>query len=161
MKISEFSLPLFKGSHSNFEEYFIKTILFITSFLLIFTNALANGATNALACMAGASADIDGSNSYPTDASSIRFILSLDKKSDDLSAIKIKYTGIMEGMPETWYKCSVNAMGNLYTCVNGSEVVWYYPDQKHGVIANLSISTLIKENRANAAGLYNYSCSTF
>ncbi|KJZ15344.1 hypothetical protein TW85_04645 [Marinomonas sp. S3726] len=111
--------------------------------------------------MAGSSADIDGSKSFPTNASSIRFILTLAKSSGEISAIKIRNTGVMEGMPETWYQCSINAAGNIYTCVNGTKVVWYYPERKHGVIASLSIVEVITENRANAAGIYNYSCSSF
>ena len=129
--------------------------------LLCFSNALANESNESLACMAGASADIDGSKSFPTDAAQIRFILTLAKKSQEISAIKIKHTGVMEGMPETLYQCSINAAGNIYTCVNGTEVIWYCPERKHGVKASLAIVPVIKENRANAAGIYNYSCSTF
>lgn len=135
-------------------------LCFIAAASLAF-NAWANEANHSLACMAGASADIDGSKSYTTDASSIRFILTLLNKGNKLSAVNVRHTGAMEGMPDTWYQCSVNGAGNLYTCVNGAEVIWYFPAQKHGVIANLNVVPMLKENRANAAGIYNYSCATF
>ena len=121
----------------------------------------ASETKDTLACMAGASADIDGSKSYSTDASSIRFLLTLLMKDQKIISVNVKHTGAMEGMPDTWYQCSVNGAGNLYTCINGAEVVWYFPSRKHGVTANLNVVPILKENRANAAGIYNYSCSAF
>ena len=143
------------------KENTIKILPYLILALILSSNVLADESKDRLACMAGASADIDGDKSYPTNAASIRFILTLSKRKGKIIAINIKHTGALEGMPDTWYQCSVNGAGNIYTCINGAEVVWYYPARKHGVIANLSIVPVMKENRANAAGIYNYSCSGF
>lgn len=114
-----------------------------------------------LACMAGASADIDGSKSYSTDATSIRFLLTLQRRDQKIIALHVKHTGAMEGMPDYWYQCSVNGSGDLYACANGGEIYWYFPSRKHGVKAELNILAMMKENRGNSAGIYNYSCTDF
>ena len=114
-----------------------------------------------LACMAGASADIDGSKSYQSNASSIRFLLTLLRRDGEIIAIHVKHTGAMEGWPDSWYECSVNGNGKLYTCAGGVDVFWYFPARKHGVKASISVMQMMEENRANAAGMYNYSCSEF
>jgi len=121
----------------------------------------ADAENDVLACMAGASADIDGSKSYTSDAYSIRFLLTLKRKKNEIYAVHVKYTGAMEEMPSFWYQCSVNRKGNLYTCANGTDAIWYYPKRKHGVMASISIVEMIEENRANSAGIYNYSCTVF
>jgi hypothetical protein len=139
----------------------MKIVICLIATLSLSFGVWAGEAKESLACMAGASADIDGSKSYPTDASSVRFLLTLSRRDQKIIAIHVKQTGVMEGMPATWYQCSVNGAGNLYTCVNGAEVIWYFPSRKHGVIANLNIVAMMKENRANAAGIYNYSCAGF
>jgi len=135
-------------------------VLLIASLSLSF-DAWADGEREVLACMAGASADIDGSKSYPTNSSSIRFLLTLQKKDQTIITVNLKYTGEMEGYPDYWYNCSVNQAETLYTCANGADVIWYFPARKHGVMASISIMPMMKENRANAAGMYNYSCSEF
>lgn len=139
----------------------MKIIVCLIAILSLSFDVWADETKESLACMAGASADIDGSKSYPTDASSVRFLLTLLRRDQEIIAVHVKHTGVMEGMPAFWYQCSVNGAGNLYTCANGADVIWYFPSRKHGVIANLSIGTVLKENRANAAGIYNYSCAAF
>ena len=139
----------------------MKIIVCLIAALSLSFDVWADEAKESLACMAGASADIDGSKSYTTDASSVRFLLTLQRRDQKIIALQVKHTGAMEGMPATWYQCSVNGARNLYTCVNGAEVIWYFPSRKHGVVANLSVVPIMKENRANAAGIYNYSCAAF
>lgn len=139
----------------------MKALLFLIALFSFAENVLAAKPTETLACMAGASADIDGGKSYSSDATSIRFLMTLRKTDQKVSAVNIKHTGAMEGLPETSFPCSVNGAGNLYTCANGAEVVWYYPEKMHGVIANLGVVEIFKEQRANAAGIYNYSCTKF
>lgn len=123
--------------------------------------AAAEPAAKKMACMAGAAADIDGRRSFTTDASSIRFILSLEMNGRKISAVEIKHTGVMQGMPSQYFDCSTNEAESLFTCVSGAQVVWYYPEKAHGVIASIGMIPMFKENRANSAGMYNYSCSPF
>lgn len=139
----------------------VKIIVCLITILSLPFNVWAGDSKESLACMAGASADIDGSKSYPTDASSVRFLLTLLRRDQKIIAVHVKHTGVMEGMPASWYQCSLNGAGNLYACANGAEVIWYFPSRKHGVIANLNVVSVLKENRANAAGIYNYSCTAF
>ena len=139
----------------------MKIIVCLFAALSLSFDVWADEAKESLACMAGASADIDGSKSYPTDASKIRFLLTLQMRDQEIIAVHVKHTGVMEGMPATWYQCSVNGAGNIYTCANGTTVIWYFPSRKHGVITSLSITPVLDENRANAAGIYNYSCAVF
>ena len=101
-------------------------VFLIATSVSLFFNVWANDKKEVLACMAGASVDIDGSRGYKTDASSIRFLLTLLRKDQAIIAVNIKYTGVMEGYPDFWYKCSVNGAGNLYTCANGGDAIWYF-----------------------------------
>jgi len=139
----------------------MRVFIFLVATLTLSFRVSAGEAKESFACIAGASADIDGTKSHPTDASSVRFLLTLLTKDKKIVAIHVKQTGAMEGMPDTWYQCSVNGAGNLHTCVNGAKVIWYFPSRKHGVIANLNVVPIMEENRANAAGIYNYSCAAF
>ena len=139
----------------------MKIFVLLIASLSLPLDAWADEEREILACMAGASADIDGSRSYTSDASSIRFLLTLQRKDRTIIAVHLKHTGVMEGYPDYWYNCSVNQAGNLYTCVNGAEAIWYFPARKHGVMASISIKDLMEENRANSAGMYNYSCAEF
>lgn len=139
----------------------MRTIMCLIAAASLSMSVSANENKNILACIAGASADIDGSRSFTTNASSIRFVLTLQTKEQNIVSVNLKHAGAMEGMPDAWFQCSVNGAGNLYTCVNGAEVIWYFPARQHGVIANVGVTKIIKENRANAAGIYNYSCVPF
>lgn len=114
-----------------------------------------------LACMGGTEASINGSKSSSANAAEISFLLTLQKKGTEIIAAHIKYTGAMEGYPAGWFQCGVNQKGNLYTCASGGDVIWYFPSRKHGVKASISIPWLMKENRANAGNIYNYSCTDF
>lgn len=134
---------------------------FAAVILLFSTTNLFATDNEKLACLAGIAADIDGNKSFSSDTTNIRFILTLVKKNDDVSAIKVKHTGAMDGMPEIQFKCLTNVADNLYTCANGISAIWFYSPKKHGVITTLGLATLLDEKRANAAGTYNYTCSSF
>lgn len=114
-----------------------------------------------LACVANAAADVDGGRSYQSDASPIRFLLTLHRQGQAIIAAQQKYTGAMEGYSSEVVGCSPNQSGNLYSCVGGAHILWYYPAKKHGAIASMNVAAIFNENRGNAAGIYNYSCSTF
>ena len=139
----------------------MRVIVYLIAALSLSFDTLADKSRETLACMAGASADIDGNKSYSTDATSIRFLLTLQRSDQKIIALHVKHTGAMEGMPAFWYPCSVNEAGNLYTCASGADVIWYFPSRKHGVKASLSVMSIMKENRGNAGGIYNYSCTEF
>ncbi|MBC7002755.1 hypothetical protein BIZ37_09325 [Photobacterium sp. BZF1] len=112
-----------------------------------------------LACMAGASADIDGANSHRSDASGIRFLLTLHKKDGAITSIGLKHTGAMEGFPTISFNCIGD--NDIFSCSNLSSTIWYYPEKNHGVYASLGIRPIFEEKRANTGGIFNYSCSTF
>ena len=139
----------------------MKIFVLLIASLSLSLDAWADEEREVLACMAGASADIDGSRSYTTDASSIRFLLTLLRRDRKIIALQVKYSGAMEGMPDFWYNCSVNQAENLYTCANGADAIWYFPARKHGVMVSISVMQIMEENRGNAAGMYNYSCAEF
>ncbi|MEA1988324.1 MAG: hypothetical protein U9N57_03815 [Pseudomonadota bacterium] len=145
-----------------------KITLLIIGYLLAF-NVYASNTNETLACLAGASADITGSKSFISDASNIRFLLTLTKQHNEIKKIKIKYIGDMEALPSFSYQCTFNKIklvntGRIYNCSyggNGSTAIWYYPERQHGVIAGINITDLFKENRLNSGGIYNYSCTQF
>ncbi|HCE4574123.1 hypothetical protein P3719_24235 [Vibrio parahaemolyticus] len=140
-------------------EFRIKTSIIFALILGLVPYVHASDNATKLACMAGASADIDGANSYRSDASGIRFLLTLYKNNGAITSIDLKHTGVMEAMPKVAFDCIGDS--DIYSCSNLSSTIWYYPEKSHGVYASLGIRPIFEEKRANTGGIYNYSCSTF
>ncbi|MCG9787552.1 hypothetical protein L1D61_10340 [Vibrio mediterranei] len=137
----------------------IRAFIVFAMLLSVSQATIAADSKETLACMAGAAADIDGSKSYSSDASGIRFLLTLNSENGSITSIDVKHTGVMQGMPVMSFKCMQN--GDVYSCSNAANVMWYYPDKMHGIRASLGIHSIFEEKRANTGGIYNYSCISF
>lgn len=135
--------------------------LAVTCLLLISQYTYAVVSSESFACMAGASADIDGSTSGKTNSNGIQFLLTFHKVDGQPKYATAKYTGMMDGYPESIFTCKVNEAANYYSCIGGSEALWFYPKRNHGVRTSLNVMEIMGEDRLNAAGVYNYSCSKF
>lgn len=147
----------------NREQYCMnmKTVSVILALVIFATSASAIEKDATLACIAGASAQVDAGKSGKTDASSIRFLLTLFKGEDYITEIHLKYGGSLESMPTMIFYCMKEGDLNLISCSNPAGTIWYYPLKKHGLHASLSLASLFEEKRANSGEILNYSCSDF
>lgn len=114
-----------------------------------------------LACVGGVEASVDGANTEAADASPLRFLLTLHKNQGQVAAAQIKWTGAMEGFPTNLMPCGINGANNLYSCADGAEVLWYFPEKKHGLRAAVGLMRLMQDGRVNAGSIFNYSCTPF
>ncbi len=114
-----------------------------------------------LACVVGFAADVDATHGYSADASEVRFLLTLNKQDNVIVGMEKTYTGKLSGYPTEPFTCTQNIPKTLYSCHNFSTTIWYHPTQRHGLDATINIVPMLKNNRANEGGIYNFNCTDF
>ncbi len=112
-----------------------------------------------LTCVGEMEASVNGQQGRTAEASRIQFSLRFKVVQGEITSVEQKYSGKLDGFPASQLPCSSNRANNLLTCSGGAVALWYYPDKKHGLVANINIVEIMKEDRGNAGYVYNYNCS--